>query len=156
MNSFKTLVVIGCFRFLIQLKFYIKSHVRLYKIPYSLVVFLTSISFIRYKVTVMVLIFFVFPSWITNIFKWYINKRTFKRVCKRIGYVLLTFFNCLPGYRYRWFRRQLQEQSWTISYNPFSQNKFIRFNTYYNCSSQNYMQWLQNYNSFRILGFWKC
>ena len=32
----------------------------------SLVFFLTSISFIRYKVTVMVLICFVFPSWITN------------------------------------------------------------------------------------------
>ena len=41
--------VIGCFRFLIQLliriKFYIKSHVRLYKILCSLVFFLTSIRF---------------------------------------------------------------------------------------------------------------
>ena len=65
--------VIGYFRFLIQLlirmKFCIKSHVRLYKILCSLVVFfLTSISFIRHKVTVLVLIFFVFPSWITNAF----------------------------------------------------------------------------------------
>ena len=35
---------------------YIKSHVRLYKILCSLVFFLTSIRFIRYKVTVTVLI----------------------------------------------------------------------------------------------------
>ena len=53
---------------LIRMKFYIKSHVRLYKILCSLVFFLTSISFIRYKVTVKVLICFVFPSWIT--FSW--------------------------------------------------------------------------------------
>ena len=61
-----------CFRFLIQLlirmKFYIKFHVRLYKILCSLVFFLTSIRFIRYTVTVMVLICFVFPSWISNDF----------------------------------------------------------------------------------------
>ena len=50
------------------MKFNIKSHVRLYKILCSLVFFLTSISFIRYKVTVMVLVSFVFPSWITNEF----------------------------------------------------------------------------------------
>ena len=58
--------VIGCFRFLIQLlsrmKFYIKSRVRLYQIVCSLVLFMTSVSFIRYKVTVMVLICFVFHS----------------------------------------------------------------------------------------------
>ena len=63
LNSFKN-DHIGCFRFLIQLlirmKFYIKFYVRLYKILCSLVFFLTSISFIRYKVTVMVLICFVF------------------------------------------------------------------------------------------------
>ena len=50
---------------LLGLKFYIKSHVRLYKIPsliLMIVFFLTSIHFIRYKVTVMVLICFVFPS----------------------------------------------------------------------------------------------
>ena len=55
LNSFKKRSVIGCFRFLIQLlikmKFYIKSHVRLYKILCSLEFFLTSISFIRYKVS---------------------------------------------------------------------------------------------------------
>ena len=68
----KSQIVIDCFRFLIQLlirmKFYIKSYVRLYKILCSLVFFLTSIGFIRYKVTVMVLICLVFPSWITNEF----------------------------------------------------------------------------------------
>ena len=78
---------------LIRMKFYIKSHVRLYILcsfvyPYkhpmfiypmfiypvfiilcSSVFFLTSLCFIRYKVTVMVLICrFVFPSWITNAF----------------------------------------------------------------------------------------
>ena len=42
--------------------FYIKSYV------HALVFFLTLISFIRYKVTVMVLICFLFPSWITNEF----------------------------------------------------------------------------------------
>ena len=41
---------------LIRMKFYIKSHVRLYNIQCSLVFFLTSIRFIRYKVAVMVLI----------------------------------------------------------------------------------------------------
>ena len=61
--------VIGCFHFLIQLlirmKFYIKSHVRLYKILCSVAFFLISISFIRCKVTIMVLICFVFPSWMS-------------------------------------------------------------------------------------------
>ena len=52
--------VIGCFSFLIQLL--IRMTI-LYKI------FLTSIRFIRYKVTVKVLICFVFPSWITNDFE---------------------------------------------------------------------------------------
>ena len=62
LNSFKNDPLLVVFAF----SFYIKSHVRLYKILCSLVFFLTSISFIRYKVTVMVLISFVFPSWITN------------------------------------------------------------------------------------------
>ena len=53
--------VIVCFCFLIQLLIRMtilwKSYVHYY-----------SISFIRYKVTVMVLVSFVFPSWITNKF----------------------------------------------------------------------------------------
>ena len=81
MKCFKLLQklsVIGCLRFLIQLlirmKFYINpmfiyiSYISyLYKIL-MIVFFLTSISFIKYKVTVMVLICFVFPSLITNEF----------------------------------------------------------------------------------------
>ena len=61
-NQLQKRSVIRCFRFLIQLiirmKFYIKSHVRLYKIICSLIFFLTSISFIRYKVTVMVQLYY--------------------------------------------------------------------------------------------------